>query len=341
MEEERTLNFKGIPPVLSSEKIIDKAFSRASKASKSLKIKGDPSKKARAREKHRANIAYQIIDSYLLKIVKSFPDLSSLPQFYVELINLLIDVQRLKKALASLSWAKKTIKKLLKTKVRDINKAKTPKEAAKARRHIYGRIASILQRINPNLKFLEEARLKMKQMPCIQESPTIVIAGYPNVGKSTFVSNVSTAKPKIDVYPFTTKEIHVGYLNFDNQRIQIIDTPGILDRPISKRNRIEKQAILALKFLADLIIFLLDPSETCGYPLKDQLSLLDEVKNMFSNQPLVVVLNKVDAVPNRDIVENLMKSLRADELVATNAEKTRSLLKKYINMFKKELGLNR
>jgi nucleolar GTP-binding protein len=128
-----------------------------------------------------------------------------------------------------------------------------------------------------------------------------VVAGYPNVGKSAFVKQVSTAKPKIDNYPFTTKEIIVGHRETALGRCQIIDTPGLLDRPLSERNRLELQAIIALRHLAHTIIFIADPSETCGYPLNYQLNIYREVGKEFAGIPFVKVLNKVGLVDSGTI----------------------------------------
>ena len=138
----------------------------------------------------------------------------------------------------------------------------------------------------------------MKKFPSIQDVPTIVIAGYPNVGKSSLLRHLSAAKPEIAIYPFTTKQVIVGHIKikekYSTKTFQIIDTPGLLDRPLSKRNDIEKQAIAALAHLADLIVFMIDPSETCGYSLKDQYNMLDQIKNLFGDVPIVVVENKAD-----------------------------------------------
>ena len=84
------------------------------------------------------------------------------------------------------------------------------------------------------------------------------------------------------------KEKHI------TKRFQLIDTPGLLDRPFSKRNDIEKQALSALSNLADIIIFVIDASETCGYSLEDQLHLLSQVKKTFSDSSLIIVENKAD-----------------------------------------------
>ena len=72
-----------------------------------------------------------------------------------------------------------------------------------------------------------------------------------------------------------------------------MDTPGILDRPSEERNAIERQALSAMMNVASVILFILDPSEHCGYPIDIQLRLLDEVKGMVT-VPVVVVANKSD-----------------------------------------------
>ena len=84
------------------------------------------------------------------------------------------------------------------------------------------------------------------------------------------------------------------------ERIQFVDTPGILDRPAEERNQIEKQALSAMMNVANIILFILDPSEHCGYPMDVQLHLLDEVKGMV-DVPLIVVANKSDFRTRKDI----------------------------------------
>jgi len=98
------------------------------------------------------------------------------------------------------------------------------------------------------------------------DEPAIVIAGYPNVGKSSFVNRVTRASNQIAEYPFTTKGVQIGHFERDHVRYQIVDTPGLLDRPEDERNDIERQAVSALEHLADVVVFVLDPSGDCGYP---------------------------------------------------------------------------
>jgi nucleolar GTP-binding protein len=157
-------------------------------------------------------------------------------------------------------------------------------------------MASIMKEIKKDLDFLNAARNKIKDLPNITDEPTILVAGYPNVGKSSFVSFVTNAKPEIAQYPFTTRGVAVGHVEYLRQRYQIIDLPGLLDRPVVERNAIELQAISALKHLGNAVLFILDPTETCGYSVTDQLKLLAELKSQFG-VPFIVASNKADLNP--------------------------------------------
>jgi nucleolar GTP-binding protein len=133
----------------------------------------------------------------------------------------------------------------------------------------------------------------MRKLPVIDDVFTIVVAGFPNVGKSSFIRRVSSAEPEIASYPFTTKGVIIGHRYEKREKIQMIDTPGLLDRPAAERNAIERQAISAIMNTADVILFILDPSTYCGFPLEDQMRLLGEVNGMV-RVPVIVVVNKSD-----------------------------------------------
>ena len=147
-------------------------------------------------------------------------------------------------------------------------------------------------------------------------------------GKSSIVKNISTNK-KIEVqeYPFTTKKLNMGHLElerrFDKIRIQCLDTPGILDRPMAKRNNIELQAILALRLISDLILFIFDPTPASGYNVESQIELYNEIKQNFSKErhiEIVVVFNKMDLAKDSEIryLKDTL-NLKDDEFYLTNA----------------------
>jgi nucleolar GTP-binding protein len=153
----------------------------------------------------------------------------------------------------------------------------------------------MVHQIDKDLLFLNEVRNVLRHLPHVEDAYTIVIAGYPNVGKSSFIKRVSSAAPEVAAYPFTTKGIIIGHRDLPRERIQFVDTPGILDRPAEERNQIERQALSAMMNVADLVVFILDPSEHCGYPMEVQLHLRDEVAGMV-DVPMIVVANKSDIV---------------------------------------------
>ena len=131
----------------------------------------------------------------------------------------------------------------------------------------------------------------------IKQMPTVCIAGFPNVGKSTLLGKITTSKPEIKNYAFTTKTLNMGYMSAGKEdNVQVIDTPGTLARE-DKMNNIEKQAYLAIKYQADLIVYVFDPTDT--YPIEDQEALFELMKKY--RKPIVVYLSKTDIATKQQI----------------------------------------
>jgi nucleolar GTP-binding protein len=99
---------------------------------------------------------------------------------------------------------------------------------------------------------------------------------------------------EVNHYPFTTKQIHVGHFTHRRLQYQLVDTPGLLDRPMEKRNDIELQAISALEHLGSLVLFLIDESQNCGTSIEEQLNLLEDVKSLLPGTELLIVSSKAD-----------------------------------------------
>lgn len=276
--------------------MLNRAFK---KASKSTNIKFRPNTpdyiKARKRETSRIQVVSDYLISQLEQIEKSFPSIENLHPFYNELLDILVDKDLIKSNLGSVGGIKNILKKINREIKEKIRRSKVPDDIGKYRLHYYGRISSIIKKINNQLLYLDECRYKFKSIPTFNiDGPILVIAGYPNVGKSSLIRIISTAKPKIDYYPFTTKNLFVGHMVVKGTKIQIIDTPGLLDRSLNERNKIELQAIIALKYLANKIIYLFDASGNSGYSLDDQIKLFNELTEIFPDTPIIPCLNKTD-----------------------------------------------
>lgn len=280
-----------LPSILRAPELLDKALGRSAKAT----AKGrDREERARNLGVAKVQVAGQTIESTLHGYVKGFPTLDRLPPFYRELVDILVDRDQLRKHLGAVDWGASKAKDLTREYARRIGRASV-QDIPALRKEAIGRLSSVVHQVAEDLDALVDARIALRKVPSLDpELPTIVVAGYPNVGKSALVRAVSTGKPKVASYPFTTQGVTVGHFERGYQRYQILDTPGLLDRPMEKRNKIERQAIAALRFLATTILFLLDPTETCGFPLDSQLRLLKSVEETFPGVPIVVVENKSD-----------------------------------------------
>lgn len=77
---------------------------------------------------------------------------------------------------------------------------------------------------------------------------------------------VSSGTPEVNDYPFTTRGVTIGHIvDLSRQlRFQVMDTPGLLDRPADERNEMEKLTFASLAHLPTAVIFVIDPSGLSG-----------------------------------------------------------------------------
>ncbi len=287
--------FRNIPTILNSKQLLDRSIRRTKKI-----LIHDRDKRYEIKKTIIARTETFITDltDELQTYVKNFPSIDNLPLFYQEIIDIKIDTNKLKKSLGAVDWARKTSMMVYTTQSSSLIKTGNIEFLKQKQKEIYGRVSSIITQVDKYLVFLSDAQKILRSFPDIEDIPTVVIVGYPNVGKSSLIRQLSAAKPEVAQYPFTTKQIYVGHMlktvRYEKKKYQIIDTPGLLDRPLRERNPIEKQAIAALRHLADLIVFIFDPSGTCGYPINEQTLMLQNIKKLFNDVPFIIVENKVD-----------------------------------------------
>jgi nucleolar GTP-binding protein len=280
------VEFEKIPTVPTADEILDRSFRRAAAKMKEKRNK-DRANQDFVRSVHAA------VHDRLVRIIQSFPEFEALPPFYRDVVEILYGIDRMKKALGAVGWAARWSRTHGPGLIYQTRKADDP---SIIRRRSVARLSSVVHQIDGELRFLNDVRNVLRKLPHVEDVFTVVIGGYPNVGKSSFIRLVSTADPQVASYPFTTKGIIVGHRFINRERMQFIDTPGILDRPGEDRNPIERQALNAIVHLADLLLFILDASEQCGYPLAAQLRLLDELQASL-DIPILVVVNKADIMP--------------------------------------------
>jgi len=306
-----------IPTIPTPDELLDKGFRRGKKAADLARTSKIPRHlKAKRIEETRVITACQVIKDRIKMILDRVPNIETLPEFYQDYIDITVGVDDMKKALGALNWAYGIITQLEKDYSSRIRRS-SPEKASTLQKQAYGRIASVVNKIKKDLDFLDFAKSNLRNMPTIDfEATTIVIAGFPNVGKSTLLRQITDATPEVANYPFTTKGIQIGHLEKDWKKIQIIDTPGLLDRPILDMNEIELNAMVALEHLADAIFFIIDVSETCGFSIESQFNLSCEIKRIF-NVPMVYLFNKIDiANENKDTKEKFKSELDKDDFIS-------------------------
>jgi nucleolar GTP-binding protein len=299
-----------IPTIPTPDELLDKGFRRAKKAANNVRTSKIPRHlKSKKIEEARITTACQVVKEKLLMILNRVPDIESLPEFYQDYIDITVSVDKMKQSLGALNWAYGIITQLEKDYTGKIRRS-APENASNLQKQLYGRLASVVKKISEDLDFLDYGKAKLRNMPTINfEATTIVIAGFPNVGKSTLLRQVTDAEPRVADYPFTTKGIQIGHFERNWKHFQIIDTPGLLDRPIGKMNNIELNAILALEHLADSILFIFDISETSGYLLENQENLLNEINKIFKKE-IIIVFNKIDLIENNEDKKETLKKYK-------------------------------
>lgn len=279
-----------IPTLLTADELLDKAFKKAGK-----KFCDDRDKFYRIRKLNQAKMdsVAATIDEALKRYIKAFPSIENLPPFYKEIVDITIDGQKIKSALAGLSWCRSNVTRVCSSYSRSIDRCQNLAGIDRYLKAGYGRVSSLVKQIDPNLKFLIKARKKMNELPWVNpDSPAVVVAGLPNAGKSQLVRAMSTGKPQVAAYPFTTKKVSVGHFEHRRKVFQVMDTPGLLDR--QDRNVIELQAIAGLRHLADVIIVVMDFNEHSGFDTDQQTGFFSSIKTEFGKVPVIAVENKVD-----------------------------------------------
>lgn len=142
------------------------------------------------------------------------------------------------------------------------------------------------------------------------------LVGFPNAGKSTLISVISAAKPKIADYPFTTLEPNLGVVDLgDYKTFVVADIPGLIEGA-------SEGAGLGDRFLrhverTKLILHLVDVSSLSGRnPVEDYEIINRELANYnqdLAQRPQIVVATKLDALDEPERLENLRERARADD----------------------------
>jgi GTP-binding protein len=160
----------------------------------------------------------------------------------------------------------------------------------------------------------EEKRLRLE----LKLLADVGLVGFPNAGKSTLISRISAARPKIADYPFTTLEPHLGVVQLENFRSFVVaDIPGLIEGAHLGHG-------LGIQFLRHiertrLLVHLVDVSESSGREPVDDFEVIMEELASFSEdlvkKPMIVAATKMDAAQDPERVAAL-RNLAAERGLA-------------------------
>ncbi|XP_069504107.1 GTP-binding protein 4 [Ambystoma mexicanum] len=309
-------NFKKIMVVPSSKDFIDITLSKTQRKTPTVVHKHYQINRIRHFYMRKVKYTQQNYHDRLTQILTDFPKLDDVHPFYADLMNVLYDKDHYKLALGQINIAKNLVDNVAKDYVRLMKYGDSLYRCKQLKRAALGRMCTIIKRQKQSLEYLEQVRQHLSRLPTIDPNTrTLLLCGYPNVGKSSFINKVTRADVEVQPYAFTTKSLFVGHMDYKYLRWQVVDTPGILDHPLEERNTIEMQAITALAHLRAAVLYVMDVSEQCGHNVEEQLELFRNIKPLFTNKPLIIVVNKCDVKRVSELPEeqqNIFKELEAE-----------------------------
>ncbi|KAG1150450.1 hypothetical protein G6F37_009595 [Rhizopus arrhizus] len=297
-------NFKKIEPVPTASDFVDIILSKTQRKTPTVIHKNYNIGRIRQFYMRKVKFTQDSFEEKFKNILEEFPKLEDIHPFYADLMNVLYDKDHYKLALGQINTARHLIDQVAKDYVRLLKFGDSLYRCKQLKKAALGRMATVMKRQKDSLAYLEQVRQHLSRLPSIDPNTrTLLICGYPNVGKSSFINKITRADVDVQPYAFTTKSLFVGHMDYKYMRWQVIDTPGILDHPLEERNTIEMQSITAMAHLRSCIMYFMDLSEQCGYSVEDQVKLFHNIKPLFANKPIILVINKIDQVKPEDLPE--------------------------------------
>lgn len=137
----------------------------------------------------------------------------------------------------------------------------------------------------------------------------VALVGYPNAGKSTFLSRISNARPKVAAYPFTTLHPVIGVMEYpDFRKVTVADIPGLIDG--AHLNKGLGHYFLRHIERTKLLIYLVDLGGVDGRDPNDDVRVLknelDAYMEGLSGRAKIVLANKTDLVEDQDVVDDFI-----------------------------------
>ncbi len=287
--------FKKVP-VYDPDELFNTAIERSRKALPERRGRRNPVRISMWYAKARVESLYDFLANRFRKIVLEFPNIDELHPFYREMLEMFYDPNEIKRSLGGLRGLARVLDKIKIELIRRLKVAEDKKTIYAIRREALGRARDVMKKARKYIEYLNEVTLYMRRLPnYIPDLPAVVIAGPPNVGKSSIANALSTAKSEVARYPFTTRDTIFGHMKIAGKTIQVIDTPGLLERTtFEDLTEIERKAIAAIRGAEGVLLFVFDASEE-NYPPEEQIRIFESMRKLYAgNKSVIAVINKID-----------------------------------------------
>ncbi|CAD7695087.1 unnamed protein product [Ostreobium quekettii] len=283
-----------VPMVAPPDEHINSAIKRASRIGRNKRIK-NLAAQAKNRAARQMDALMKAVAVPLNGYVKGFPNPQKLHPFEAALLDLTVKEEHYARVLGKVNSLRKSVLEVGRSYASRASSASSKREAEDIAEEGFDTMKRVYLRGSKSIEDLVGIAQKLRPLPMLDTAiPTLALVGAPNVGKSSLVQAISSGRPEVCNYPFTTRSIKLGHFLVDGRRHQLTDTPGLLNRNDADRNTMEMLTLSALQHLPTSVVFVLDLTEDCGTSLADQWRIRQEMKGRFENKIWLDVLSKAD-----------------------------------------------
>lgn len=294
--------FQRLPMVKPSVDILYSALRKTRKISPSKGI-ANIAKREKNRGARQLDALMKELGVPLREYMESFPNKMYLHPYERSLIELTLGDGNYEEVLGRVNALKKKVVSVGKEQASLCAKSLTKREAEERLNEGKKKLEDIFIQEGKAVDDLLNIAKTLRAVPVVDlETPTLCLVGAPNVGKSSLVRILSTGKPEICNYPFTTRGILMGHITMNYQRFQVTDTPGLLKRCDDDRNNLEKLTLAVLSHLPTAVLYVHDLTGECGTSPSDQFITYKEVRERFRTHLWIDVVSKCDLLPDSPVL---------------------------------------
>ncbi|XP_061355765.1 uncharacterized protein LOC133300266 isoform X2 [Gastrolobium bilobum] len=294
--------FQKLPIVMPSVDILGSALRKAKRISPTKGI-ANIAKREKNKGAKQLDALMKELAIPLRTYVENFPNKTYLHPYERSLIELTLGDGYYEKVLGKVDRLRKRVVSVGKEHASLCAKSTSKREAEERLNEGLTKIEEIFAQERKVVDDLLDIAKTLRAMPVINlETPTLCLVGAPNVGKSSLVHILSTGKPEVCNYPFTTRGILMGHVVLNYHKFQVTDTPGLLKRHDEDRNNLERLTIAVLSHLPTAVLYVHDLSGECGTSPCDQFSIYKEIRERFTGQLWLDVVSKSDLLKTSPVV---------------------------------------